>query len=770
MEIKTAQTYNKVLLAAENQCTGCGACFNSCVHGAITMKEDKDGFLFPEINEEKCIKCGLCSISCPVLKKVYAGKLNQKCFAAMADDEVRKESASGGIFFMLADYILSQKNGYVCGAVYDYETNSVKHIITNKKEDLPLLQSSKYIQSDINNCFKEIKNLLASNAYVLFSGTPCQAAGLLSYLKNKNTEKLITIDLICKGVPSAKVHKKYLEENLLEGEKIEKISFKSKLYGWSPVSLTEIKTDCRNFKQLSDGDYFKKSFQEGLSVRKSCGNCIYASIKRQSDITIGDFGLVEKYNKKLNDNKGTSLVITNTKKGINLYKKIIKSLKCSKRVPLRIALKYNGRLNKSEPLHRNRTLFFNNLDKMPLKNNYRKCIEDKFDVGIINYWWATTNYGALLTGYALQQILSDIGYSSRLIDNKSMNLKKSTDYIGTFNQKFADKYLSVTQPCIEDKDFESLNQKTKIFITGSDQVFAPKWMGKHFEKYFLEFADIDAKKIAFSASFGVDDDEFYQDDVTKNKMEKALRTFDYISTRENSGVDICTEFFGCNADWIIDPVFILDKSKYENLIENATEDYSSKIVSYVLDDNLNYNKAYTYLSQKYGCDVVKTYGKNISAENWLASIKNCKYFVTDSFHGVCFALIFNKPFVCVINRHRGFARFSSLFSLFNLQGVSVENINEIFDKEDIFVPVDYGMINNKIKEERELALKKLNEVLEKPKEIDNQSVISYANLLKSRIADLDNKTSSKNVKKEILKELYFCLPGFIRKIIKRYFL
>lgn len=769
METITAPEKTKIQLASKDECTGCNACYSICPNNAIMMEEDKNGFLYPVINSEKCTDCGLCQKTCPVINKNIPKKLYQKCFAAMAEDNIRQNSSSGGVFFLLADYILSN-NGYVCGAAFDYETLSTKHIIVDKKENLHLLQSSKYTQSDVNNCFKDIKKLLTSNKTVLFSGTPCQIAGLLYYLNNKNTKNLITIDLICKGVPPSKVHKKYLKENFSEDEKIQYLTFRSKLSGWSPCSLTEIQTNNQLYRSPSTRDYFMKAFIQNLSIRKSCHNCTFATLKRQSDITIGDFWWIEKYDKSLNDNKGTSLVLTNTDKGKKLFNQIEKNLKISKKIPIRIATKYNGSLNKPSKSHRNRELFFNNLDKMSLKDNVKICLDDKFDIGIINYWWATTNYGALLTGYALQQVLLKLGYSSRLIDNKSMNIKKKSDYIGTFNQKFADKYLYTTEECIYDKDFEALNQKTKIFITGSDQVFSPKWMGRHFEKYFLEFVDIDAKKIAFSASFGVDEDEFNQDDLTRNKMEKALKTFDYISTREKSGVDLCKNIFNCHADWIIDPVFIMEKTKYEEILSNSTEDYSNKIVSYVLDDNEDYQKAYSYLSKKYNCDVVTTYNKNISVENWLSSIKNCRYFITDSFHGACFAIIFNKPFICIINRSRGYARFSSLFSLFNLHHISIESITEIQNKKNIFENLDYIQINKKIEEERIFAINKLKEILESSKKIDNAKLLNYINLLKSRIIDLDNKTSYRNVKKETLKAIYFSLPAFIRLIIKRYFL
>ena len=474
--------------------------------------------------------------------------------------------------------------------------------------------------------------------------------------------------------------------------------------------------------------------------------------------------------KALDDNKGTSLVITNSKKGESLVAKIKNDAKLVKRVPLKIALKYNGSLNQGSKEHRNRQMFFDNLDKMSLKENVKQCLDDKFDIGIINYWWAPTNYGALLTGYALQQVLKDLGFTTRLIDNKYMNLKKVGEYEKSFNYDFYKKYLITTEPLIEDKDYEALNLKTKIFITGSDQVFSPKWMKPHFEKYFLEFVDIDAKKIAFSASFGVDDDEFAQDDFYKNKMEKALKTFDYISTREDSGVSICKNVFNCDADWIIDPVFIVDKSKYNVLADKSDINYSYKIVSYVLDDNEKYRKIYKYLEEKYDAKVVTTYDSNISAEDWLASIRNCKYFITDSFHGACFALIFNKPFVCLVNRSRGYARFSSLIKMFNLPKIYYDDISELEHVDNLYEQIDFELINKEIEKRRSFAIERLLFAINKRKEIDNKTLISYANLLKSRIVDLEEKTNNKNINHNILMGIWSVLPKTIKYLIKKFFL
>lgn len=402
----------------------------------------------------------------------------------------------------------------------------------------------------------------------------------------------------------------------------------------------------------------------------------------------------------------------------------------------------------------------------------KNILNDKFDAGIINYWWATANYGALLTGYALRQVLLKFNRSSRLIDNKSMNIKKDAAYKKTFNHKFAEKYLLTTKACINDTDFCSLNLQTKIFITGSDQVFCPKWMKPHFDKYFLNFTDIDAKKIAVSASFGVNKEELSKnnsEDIIQ-KMKQSLKSFDLISVREKSGVEICKDLFDVQAEWIIDPVFILEKIEYDKLIKNASLNFKDKIVSYVLDTNKNYKKAYKYFKNIYNTDIIETANSDITAEDWLSSIKNCKFLITDSFHGLCFAIIFNKPFICISNKIRGAARFESILEMLGIENQCISSVDEIYQKDCIF-KVDYEKVNQNIEKERQKGLNFLNRALNLPSGKEKEKTECRMRYLENLVSDLEKQANLKYQIKKTLWELWLIifhkfLPEPIKNLIR----
>lgn len=223
-KIKTVANY----LASE-ECTGCGACKNKCPFEAITMEKDKDGFYRYHVNEEKCVDCGLCKTVCPVINPVFKNTSNPDCYAMWAPNQLREISSSGGFFSVAADYILGRE-GYVCGVVYK-EDFTTMHILTNSKQEYKRMRGSKYIQSDTQMVYSEIKNVLECGKEVLFTGLPCHVAGLNAYL-GKNYEHLFTIDLICHGITSVKVFEKYVKDVLINKE-LKCLEFKKKTpWGW----------------------------------------------------------------------------------------------------------------------------------------------------------------------------------------------------------------------------------------------------------------------------------------------------------------------------------------------------------------------------------------------------------------------------------------------------------------------------------------------------------------------------------------------------------
>ena len=265
-----------IIIEKKEKCTGCFGCYNACPVHAITMENDENGFKYPKIDKNKCIKCGLCEKICPVLNK-RINENNIKAYAAYSkNDEVRMNSSSGGIFTLIAEYVIDN-NGVVFGASFD--TNfMVKHIKISKKSDLRKLQNSKYVQSSINQTFEQCKQLLEDNVKVLFTGTPCQINGLLNYL-GKDYNNLFTQDIICHGVPSPKLWEKYLDYRKAKDSNIPKeINFRNKKNGWNLFS-TMFKYEKKSYCKDHQSDLYMKCFLENICLRDSCYQCFFKDKK-----------------------------------------------------------------------------------------------------------------------------------------------------------------------------------------------------------------------------------------------------------------------------------------------------------------------------------------------------------------------------------------------------------------------------------------------------------------------------------------------------------
>ena len=298
-------------------CCGCTACASICNHDAITMEPDALGFLYPKVDESKCVECGLCEKVC-AFNDNYDKSLNlprPDAYAARHKDmdEVMK-SRSGAAFVAISDYILEQ-GGVVYGAGYK-DHFRVAHKRATTKEERDEFRGSKYVQSDLTGVFSQVKQDLKNGLIVLFSGTACQTAGLKSYIGNKLSANLYLIDIVCHGVPSPFIWRDYIAH--LEkkyGSEISSVNFRDKqMYGWRAHHET--------FKYKSGGGKMRYTylFYKNIILRKSCAKCHYTNLKRPSDITLADFWGWEKTDKHFNeDNKGCSLVFCNTEKGRRLF-------------------------------------------------------------------------------------------------------------------------------------------------------------------------------------------------------------------------------------------------------------------------------------------------------------------------------------------------------------------------------------------------------------------------------------------------------------------
>lgn len=300
-------------------CSGCGVCAEKCPEDCIEMKSDKYGFKYPVIDMEKCINCGICRKVCPIKNKPETNGPQAVYAAYSTDEELRKNSSSGGMFGLLARKILDL-GGAVFGAGFDNDFKVVHKCAVDIKE-LPELYGSKYVQSDLKNSFSLAKQYLDEGKTVLFSGTPCQIGGLKNYL-GKAYDNLFTVDFICHGVPAPMAWEKYKEKRLSESDaEIKAVSFRDKNFGWKHYSL---RVDFKNEKiytKININDSYLKSFILNLTLRDSCISCAFKGKEGVSDITLADFWGIENYidSGEYVSDKGVSAVIVRNEKGKNLF-------------------------------------------------------------------------------------------------------------------------------------------------------------------------------------------------------------------------------------------------------------------------------------------------------------------------------------------------------------------------------------------------------------------------------------------------------------------
>lgn len=353
------------VLKEMDKCSGCGLCETVCPAQAIKMEYDKSGFIYPVIQKEKCIDCGLCERKCVV--KTVSVEYPRTCYAGVhLDEKIRAKSSSGGMFAALAEYTLEQ-GGVVFGAavVPKGKIVTVKHIMIKNKEELKKLQGSKYVQSDIRECYTNVKQQLAVGKKVLFSGTPCQVAAMKNYL-GKEYDDLLLVDLVCHGTPSILHWEKSIEEKLQKDEKVSAVSFRGK-EGYMQGEI-EFKTEADRIRKENysfRNDSYYSMFLNADSYREGCYQCQYARSERVGDITIGDFwGFEKAYDRaqiekdaKISLEEGNSLIAVNTEKGLSICNKLNGEKMWLYAADYEEAVKYNPQLSQPSKKGKNRALF-----------------------------------------------------------------------------------------------------------------------------------------------------------------------------------------------------------------------------------------------------------------------------------------------------------------------------------------------------------------------------------------------------------------------------
>ena len=359
-------------------CVGCGACANTCPENCLNMVADTKGFLHPEIQKDACVNCGACERVCPVINKKQKDEESIPVYAVYSkNDNVRISSSSGGLFYTIAKYII-EKGGIVYGAAFN-KNLYLSHKGVDSVEDLYLLQGSKYLQSDIKLCFREIKKHLSANRPVLFCGTPCQVEGLLCYLR-KPYENLFTIDFICHGVPSPKAWQEYINyQEKAFSSKAYFASFRDKTNGWLNFSSKLKFTNKAEYLEAHDNDPYMKAFLQNISLRKSCYQCKFKSVNRNSDITMGDLWGIKNILPDITDDKGVSAVFVQSEKGQYLFEQV-KACLWIQEISSDLVIASNSAVTKSVYEHNFRDYFFQNLGKQKFERLVNDCLKPSYYV------------------------------------------------------------------------------------------------------------------------------------------------------------------------------------------------------------------------------------------------------------------------------------------------------------------------------------------------------------------------------------------------------
>lgn len=360
-----------------NECTLCQACVNICPKECIELKFFKEGFEYPTINKEECIGCEKCKNVCPVLNKLNIKKsLKETYVVKNLNENIRKNSSSGGFFSAISEHIFDEK-GYIVGAAFD-KNLKVQHIMINNKNQLHKIRGSKYVQSYIGDIYKNIRKQLKIGNKVLFSGCPCQVAGLKKFL-GKEYENLYTVDFICHGIPSQYTFDKYISylENKYNS-KIKEFLFRDKTNGWHSFNVKVTMTNANVYSKRGIEDAYMRGFLGNIYLKKSCHNCKFRNLTSGSDLTMGDYWGAEVEEKEIDDDKGLSLVVVNSEKGRYLINSINQVF--FKKIDFDIATKYNQRIFSSCKENSCRREFFYTAEKSGYNKAFAKyCEQSKLE-------------------------------------------------------------------------------------------------------------------------------------------------------------------------------------------------------------------------------------------------------------------------------------------------------------------------------------------------------------------------------------------------------
>lgn len=728
-------------------CTGCGGCTNACPKDAVYFEPDAEGFQHPVIQTALCIGCKKCEQVCPVLHWENSNPATPPCYAVRGSDHIREKSSSGGVFTMAAQAMF-QKKGVVVGAAFDQYLHLSLTIAKHEKELAPM-QGSKYVQSDPEWIYRETLSYLKKGKTVLFTGCPCQVAAMKNIAGDKYSERLYTIDLLCHGVPSQAILHRYLEETF-PGKQAVDIRFRDKKHGWLATNIDIDFSDGTSYHGTNRGnDTYERIFQHNIALRPCCHNCKFCTFPRVGDLTIGDFWGIQKIDPSQTDGKGTSMVFLNNEKGNQLFQWIQPNASC-KQMHCDLS-KIPNRLKAAYPAHIGRSVFFQLLRTKSMEETVKMVMNNQHDIGLVGIH-TVGNFGGALTYYALYKVLCDLGYSVLMIERPGNCAHKPalTKIYG--ESPFPDYDTAKIYP--NKQAMKELNQFCKMFVVGSDQLFNDGLYNNFGRWCTLDWVQDNKKKIAYAASFG--HDYIWSPEETRAEMAHFMQRFDAFSVREKSGVEICAKEFGVEAQWVLDPVFLCKPEYYRELASHSKQPIEHNYLgAYILDPNKEKADILRYAAKKKKLNTMvytemAYQQKDLSdfdlpvqfgglIEDRLANIIHSDFFIADSFHGICFAILMKKNFVAIVNEKRGKSRFESILGLLGLKDRLITSLNDLKKKEELLhTPVDYDAVYEILEQERARCLNWLRNALEDP----TKKPLSTYDLLVKRIDALSAKVTT----------------------------
>lgn len=700
-------------ISGVQNCIGCNNCLQTCEFNAITMSEDPNGFIRPTVDENKCINCEKCIKKCPSCNTILAVETPKACLAAMAPNDIRIDSSSGGIFPLLAKWFVEEQKGYVCGAVYE-NNYRVRHIVANETEDILKMKGSKYIQSYLSNCFEQISELLAEGKKVMFTGTPCQNAALIQYLPDENKKNLYCIDVVCHGVSSYAYLKKFVDEMGLDINELDELSFRKKeKCGWTTHTYFRSGDEEKIF---NDQDFFINSYLNNWILRDECYECKYKKGKF-SDISLGDFWGIS----DLNDGLGTSYVSVNTEKGFEIWEATAKGVKAAKVKDTAEAVAGNicitTAVNKTKAVD----YFQNNFRKGGnIKLAYENTLEYlKYDVALVVMW--SQNYGNAFTNYALYTYLKRLGKRVLMLDNYCPLVPRDQF------KSFAEKYYELSSHYFQDYNYPLLIQCCSNYMVGSDQVWNMLYEQFYHYGLYFQLASIPSacKKMSYASSFGE-----RAGALDEELGKEYYAQFSSISVREDEAVDILMSNYGVKAEKVLDPVFLLSSDDYRAIADAGKVINEPYMAIYILNPTYKKVELCKRIAKEKGigklCFIIDANPNNkidskliigfeediyedLSPNKWIGLMMNADFIITDSYHGACFSMIFEKQFLAIKNRE------NSRFDSFNIYDTANKHIFEQSELDNIKLEdigkIDYNVIRTIINREKEKSSLWLNDAM-----------------------------------------------------------